>query len=98
MAIMKRMSSFGLLLVGSAVLLVAQGDDGSKKTRPEDLPTANLISTAGASFTAPHVREATMVIVYGDQRFTDPNDTKVTNPKARRWLGPQKRQGHPPAG
>ena len=31
MAIMKRMSSFGLLLVGSAVLLVAQGDDEQQK-------------------------------------------------------------------
>jgi acid phosphatase type 7 len=97
MVIMKRVTSFGLLLVGSAVLLVAQGDDGGKKTRPEDLPTGNLISTAGASFTAPHVREATTVIVYGDQRFTDPSDTKVTNPKARRWLVEQIAQVHPDA-
>jgi len=97
MAVMKRISSFGLFLVVSAVLLVAQGDDSSKKTRPEDLPTANLISAAGASFTAPHVRDATTVIVYGDQRFTDPNDNKVTNPKARRWLVQQIAQENPDA-
>jgi hypothetical protein len=97
MAVMKRISSFGLFLVVSVVLLVAQGDDSSKKTRPEDLPTANLISAAGASFTAPHVRDATTVIVYGDQRFTDPNDTKVTNPKARRWLVQQIAQENPDA-
>jgi hypothetical protein len=94
---MKRMFSFGLLLVGSAVLLLAQGDDRSKKTRPEDLSTANLISTSGPSFMAPHVHEPTTVIVYGDQRFTDPNDTKVTNPKARRWLVQQIAQENPDA-
>jgi Calcineurin-like phosphoesterase len=97
MAMLKRMSSFGLFLIGSAVLLVAQGDETGKKMRSEDLPTANLISTADASFSAPHVREATVVVVYGDQRFTDPNDTKVTNPKARRWLVQQIAQENPDA-
>jgi hypothetical protein len=32
------------------------------------------------------VNKATSVIVFGDQRFTDPTNTKVTNPKVRRWL------------
>src|ERR1039458_9524477 len=26
------------------------------------------------------------IIVYGDMRFTDPNEMKATNPKVRRWL------------
>ena len=26
------------------------------------------------------------IIVYGDMRFTDPTETKATNPKVRRWL------------
>jgi hypothetical protein len=26
------------------------------------------------------------IVVYGDMRFTDPSETKATNPKVRRWL------------
>jgi hypothetical protein len=26
------------------------------------------------------------IVVYGDMRFTDPNETSATNPKVRRWL------------
>jgi hypothetical protein len=26
------------------------------------------------------------ILVYGDMRFTDPSNTKVTNPRARKWL------------
>lgn len=82
----KRLILLGLALCGCAVLVWAFEGTGGGRMQPEDLPTSNLISTAGPSFTAPHVREAAVVIVFGDQRFTDPNDTKVTNPKVRRWL------------
>jgi acid phosphatase type 7 len=30
--------------------------------------------------------QRTVVIAYGDMRFTDPKDTEVTNPKVRKWL------------
>ena len=26
------------------------------------------------------------IVVYGDMRFTDPNENQATNPKVRRWL------------
>jgi acid phosphatase type 7 len=30
--------------------------------------------------------QRTVVIAYGDMRFTDPSETEVTNPKVRKWL------------
>lgn len=55
---------------------------------PEDLPTSSLISRPGPSFVIPQkdVTKNTKIIVYGDQRFTDPSNTKVTNPVARSLL------------
>ncbi|MBT9330611.1 metallophosphoesterase family protein [Paracidobacterium acidisoli] len=73
------------LFVGSTLSLTAQ-ETKATKVRPEDLPTSNLISTSGPSFRVSKVSKTTTVIVYGDQRFTDPENTKVTSPKARRWL------------
>ena len=37
-----------------------------------------------ATFSA--LGQRTVVIAYGDMRFTDPSETKATNPKVRRWL------------
>jgi hypothetical protein len=37
-----------------------------------------------ATFSA--LGQRTVVIAYGDMRFTDPTETKATNPKVRRWL------------
>ena len=82
---MSKMPFYGLLLLGIVTACGAQ-DHPAKKIGPEDLPTAGLISAPGPSFVAPHVKKATSVIVFGDQRFTDPANTKVTNPKARQWL------------
>lgn len=39
----------------------------------------------------------TKVIVFGDQRFTDPENTKVTNPKVRRLLVQKIAEEHPDA-
>lgn len=68
------------------LLAVAIAVHPQQKSTPENLPTSGLVSTSGPSFTAAHVRKDPTVIVYGDQRFTDPSDMKVTNPKVRRWL------------
>ena len=87
----------GLLLSGFVVTLQAQDDPPAAKRRPEDLSTANLISKPGPGFIAPGVKKAATVIVYGDQRFTDPTNTKVTNPKVRRWLVEQIAQEKPDA-
>jgi acid phosphatase type 7 len=76
----------GALAVSLALSLIAQEDTSAKKLKPEDLPTSGLISKSGPSFRVSKVSKRTTFIVYGDQRFTDPENTKVTNPKARRWL------------
>jgi acid phosphatase type 7 len=83
---LKSLVIWGVLLAGSAISLVAQEDAAAKKLKPEDLPTSSLISKSGPSFRVSTVNKATTVIVYGDQRFTDPENTKVTSPKARLWL------------
>jgi len=77
----------GVLSVSLALPLIAQDDAPSaKKIKPEDLPTSNLISNDGPSFRVSKISKEPSFIVYGDQRFTDPQNTKVTSPKARRWL------------
>ncbi len=75
-----------VLLASLAPFLSALEDHAAKRVKPEDLPTSNLISKSGPSFRVPKVSKTPTVIVYGDQRFTDPANTRVTNPKARRWL------------
>lgn len=64
---------------------VSAQDDAATKVRPEDLPTSGLISESGPTFRVKSHRHAT-IIVYGDQRFTDPSNTKVTDPVARHLL------------
>ncbi|HEY2040345.1 MAG TPA: metallophosphoesterase [Edaphobacter sp.] len=78
--------------------LLAQ-EEKKKKIGPEDIPTNTLTSTPGPSFTIPRseVSRKTKIIVYGDQRFTDPTNTKVTSPKARRLLVEKIAQEHPDA-
>lgn len=61
--------------------------------------TRNLISQPGATFRVPaHEFPAHWnLIAYGDQRFTDPANEKVTNPKVRRWLVSKIAAEHPDA-
>jgi 3',5'-cyclic AMP phosphodiesterase CpdA len=49
---------------------------------------AALPPSEGADFRigARDVSHPLRIIVYGDMRFTDPTETKATNPKVRRWL------------
>jgi hypothetical protein len=82
-----------LLLVSSLLLVCvsvhAQENESKRKgPGPEDLPTSSLISNAGPTFRVPQseVGAHPKVIAYGDQRFTDPTNTKVTNPKVRKLL------------
>lgn len=79
-----------LAVLWSTSFLVFSQEDASKPKGPTaaDLPTAGLISEAGPSFRVPQNRlgKVEKIIVYGDQRFTDPANTKVTNPTARRLL------------
>ncbi|HEX7159027.1 MAG TPA: metallophosphoesterase [Edaphobacter sp.] len=70
-----------------------------KTAGPEDLPNSSLISQPGPSFRVAQTElgKDVKVIVYGDQRFTDPANTKVTNPKVRRLLVQKIAEEHPNA-
>ena len=95
---------FGRLVVPFALLVCSSLHAQEKETKrkgpgPEDLPTSSLISRPGPSFRVPQAEVGihTKVIVFGDQRFTDPENTKVTNPKVRRLLVQKIAQEHPDA-
>jgi hypothetical protein len=52
-------------------------------------PSASQDASAGApAFRVPasQLSSPPVIISYGDTRFTDPSDTKDTNPKVRQWL------------
>ncbi len=51
-----------------------------------DEATAGLLSEAGPTFKLAAVKGSWSVIAYGDMRFTDPANTKATNPVARKQL------------
>jgi hypothetical protein len=86
-----------LLSLGLVAAFLAEDGARSRTTKPEDLSTAALISAPGPSFIVPEVKSAATIVVYGDQRFTDPKNTKVTDPKVRRWLVQQIAQEKPDA-
>jgi hypothetical protein len=81
-------------------LLFSQDLANKPKTAgPEDLPTSSLISQTGPSFRVPdnELGKSLKIITYGDQRFTDPANTKVTNPTVRRLLVQKIAAEHPDA-
>jgi acid phosphatase type 7 len=86
---MRRSYYFTAAALLAAVSLTAQEKESKRKgPGPEDLPTSSLISQPGPSFrqSAAEAGKQPVVITYGDQRFTDPANTKVTNPRARKLL------------
>jgi len=82
---------FVILILLTTLTLHAQDSETESRRKgmgPEDLSTDSLISQPGPSFRVPEskIGPHAKVIVYGDQRFTEPANTKVTNPKVRQWL------------
>ena len=69
------------------------------RQRPEDLPTNSLISQPGPSFVVPQkeLSAGGMMIVFGDKRFTDPANVKVTNPRVRQLMVQKIAEEHPDA-
>jgi hypothetical protein len=64
---------------------------------PDAELTKDLLSTPGPTF---RIGDAALpknwtLIAYGDMRFTDPANEKVTNPKVRRWLVDRIAAEHP---
>lgn len=79
---MKASIPFAILFAAALVALLAQGPP---------VPPASagrLLSEPGPTFTLTDDRlpSPLMAIAYGDQRFTDPANTKQTDPVMRQWL------------
>jgi len=89
-----------LMVLAASTILPGQDKESKEKgPRPEDLPTSSLTSKPGPSFRVAQteVGDHPSVITYGDQRFTDPTNTKVTNPRARKMLVNKIAEQHPTA-
>ncbi len=81
-----------LACAGAASGLFAQ-------SRASDLPTSQLLSQPGPTFTVKEnqLQSPVSVITYGDMRFTYPANVTSTNPRVRKWLVQQIATEHPDA-
>lgn len=63
------------------------------------LPTDGLLSEPGPTFRIEdkQLPAPLTLVAYGDQRFTDPANTRQTNPRIRQWLVGQIAKEHPSA-
>ena len=63
------------------------------------LPTGQLLSQPGPTIRIDELAlpDPLTLIAYGDQRFTDPSNTRSTNPRIRQWLVHQIAAEHPAA-
>jgi acid phosphatase type 7 len=93
MPLMKASILFALLLAAKGVPLFAQGPTTAT------LPTGQLLSESGPTFQIgdDKLPRPLTFIAYGDQRFTDPANTRQTNPQIRKWLVNQIAAEHPSA-
>ena len=71
----------------------------AQKPNSAALPTSQLLSESGPTFRIAdgQLPSPLVLITYGDQRFTDPIDTRKTNPRVRQWLVNQIAAEHPAA-
>jgi hypothetical protein len=82
-----------LMFVAAGALLVAQVPTAG------NLPTDRLLSEPGPTFRIAdsQISSPQTFITYGDQRFTDPANTRQTNPRIRQWLVGQIAKENPAA-
>ncbi|MGA2882424.1 MAG: metallophosphoesterase [Bryobacteraceae bacterium] len=82
-----------------AVLLLAAPLAFAQPPTAATLPTDRLLSEAGPTFRIAddQLPNPLTLIAYGDQRFTDPANTRQTNPRIRQWLVNQIAKEHPAA-
>ena len=90
---MKTSIEFALLFAVAMVGLFAQAPTAAT------LPTDQLLSEPGPTFRIAdnQLPSPLTFIAYGDQRFTDPANTRQTNPRIRQWLVNQIAEEHPGA-
>jgi hypothetical protein len=86
-----RASLFLFAAVGTALL--------AQSPTAATLPTDRLLSEPGPTFRIDDGQLPTplTLIAYGDQRFTDPANTRQTDPRIRQWLVNQIAKEHPAA-
>lgn len=84
---------FVLSFAVSLVALFAQSPTAA------NLPTDQLLSEPGPTLRIAdsELSDPLTLIAYGDQRFTDPANTRQTNPRIRQWLVNQIAKEHPAA-
>jgi acid phosphatase type 7 len=85
----------GALLAPPFAPLLAQSPTPTSFT----LPTGQLLSEPGPTFriSDQELPAPLTLIAYGDQRFTDPSNTRQTDPRIRQWLVGQIAKEHPAA-
>ena len=90
---MRLPACFAILFAAGVSELFAQGPTAAT------LPTGQLLSEPGPTFRMADGELPTplTLVVYGDQRFTDPSNTKETDPRIRQWLVGQIAKEHPAA-
>ncbi|MDP9054706.1 MAG: metallophosphoesterase, partial [Acidobacteriota bacterium] len=79
------MAKFSLLALSSVLFLPAPF---LAQTGPANLSTASLLSDPGPTFRVDdrQLPNPVTFIAYGDQRFTDPANTRSADPRIRAWL------------
>ncbi len=92
----RAMAVVALLAMLATVSIFAQG---RKKDLADAGSTQGLLSQPGPTFvvSTSAIPKRWTMIAYGDTRFTDPANTKATNPKVRRWLVAKIASEHPDA-
>ena len=96
---LRNIRKFSFVLLISALLTFQANAQKSDQTPPDDVLTKDLLSAPGPTFHVPtsEFPKHWSLIAYGDMRFTDPTNEKVTNPKVRRWLVGRIASEHPDA-
>ncbi len=81
------LTSCSLLMISFVLMTGANAQKGSEAL-PDEVLTKDLVSATGPTFRVAdqEIPKHWTLIAYGDLRFTDPTNEKVTNPKVRRWL------------
>jgi hypothetical protein len=68
-----------------AIVWVLQAQNAPPKYTAATLPTKDLLSEPGPTFRVDAGSNPSFV-AFGDQRFTDPKNVTVTDPRVRQWL------------
>jgi len=88
-----------LMPLAAASCFVCLHGANAQTALSDEVLTKSLISTSGPTIRVENkdIPKQWSLIAYGDMRFTDPTNEKVTDPKVRRWLVDRVASEHPDA-